>query len=117
MKEKRKFKRFPAQLSARCLVGSEKEWLNCSIINISRDGMGIEVRLQERIPPDLILKFKIIIPEKVDLIETTGILKWVKELKEEMGFVGGVELFNIDSEEARTLLDYANENLPRKEKK
>ena len=107
MEEKRKFKRLPVQLSASCLVGSEKEWLNCSIINISRDGMGIEVRLQEKIPPDLILKFKIIIPEKVDPIETTGILKWVKEQKEEMGFVGGVELFNIDSEETRTLLDYA----------
>jgi len=77
MEEKRKFKRLPVQLSTTCLVGSEKELLNCSISNVSRDSMGIEVYLQEIIPAGLILKFKIITPEKEEPIETTGILKWV----------------------------------------
>lgn len=107
MEDRRKFKRFPVQLSARYLVSSEKEWFNCTIINISRDGMGIEVRLQESIPRGLILKFKIIIPKKVEPIETSGILRWSKKLQGEMGFAGGIELFNKDSEETRTLLDYA----------
>ena len=106
MEDRRKFKRFPVQLRARYLVSSEKEWFNCSIINISRGGMGIKVYLQESIPPGLILKFKIIVPKKVEPIETTGILKWIKELKGKKLFVGGVELFKKDSEDARVLVDY-----------
>ena len=107
MEDRRKFQRIPLQLSARYLVGNKKEWFNCSIINISRDGKGIKVYLQEKISPGLILKFKIIVSKKVEPIETSGILRWSKKLQEEMAFIGGVELLNKDSEETRTLLGYA----------
>ena len=96
-------------------MGSEKECVNCSIINISRDSMGVEVYLQERIPPHLMLQFKIKVPAKKEPIKTTGILKWIKELKGKKLFVGGVELFNIDSEETRALLDYACDKWSEKE--
>ena len=108
MEERRKSKRLPVHLSAKCLVGSEKDWLNCFIINVSSDGLGIEVSLQEKLPPGLILKFKIIVPKKEEPIETSGILRWFKKLQREMAYIGGVELFNKGSEEARILVDYAH---------
>ena len=108
MEDRKKSQRFPVQLSARYLVSSKKEWFNCSIINISRDGMGVEVYLQESIPPNLILQFEIEVLKKKEPIETSGILRWSKKLQGEMAFIGGVELFNKDSEEARILVDYAN---------
>jgi hypothetical protein len=37
MEERRKHKRFPVQLSTRCLGGSEEEWVNCSVANVSRE--------------------------------------------------------------------------------
>ena len=86
-------------------MGSEKGCVNCSIINISHDGMGVEVYLQEKIP------------SKKEPIKTTGILKWIKELEGKNLFVGGVELFNIDSEETRALLDYAYDKWSEKELK
>ena len=110
MEDQRKFKRLPVQLSARCLAGSQDEWASCSVTNVSREGMGIEVHLQEKIHPGEILQFKIIIPAKEELIKTTGTVTWSKELKEKMSFVGGIKFFNIESEEIWNLLEYAYTN-------
>jgi hypothetical protein len=49
--------------------------------------MGVEVYLQERIPPNLILQFEIKVPAKKEPIKTTGILKWIKDLKGKKLFV------------------------------
>jgi hypothetical protein len=110
MEERRKFRRFPVQLSARCLGGSEEEWVDCPVTNVSREGMGIEVFLLERMHPGEILQFKITIPTLEEPIKITGTLTWVKELEEQAGYIGGIEFFNIDSEEIWILLDYANED-------
>jgi hypothetical protein len=77
---------------------------------VSREGMGIEVHLQEKIHPGEILQFKIIIPAKEELIKTTGTVTWSKELKEKMSFIGGIKFFNIESEEIWDLLEYAYTN-------
>lgn len=111
MEERRKHKRFPVQLSARCLGGSEEEWVNCSVANVSRESMGIDVYLQKRIDPGEILQFKIIMPAKEEPIKTTGELVWIKELKDKMGFVGGIKLLNVASEEIWTLLDHARKEV------
>ena len=113
--DKRKFKRFPIQLGALYLEEFGKEWKGCSVVNVSREGMRIEAYLKERIYLGEILQFKIIIPAKEEPIKTTGTLMWIKELKEKMGFVGGIKLFDIASEEIWTLLDYASENWAGKE--
>jgi len=116
IEDRRKFKRFLVQLSARYLEEFEKEWKGCTVINISREGMGIEVYLRERIHPSSILQLEMIIPTKEEPIKVKGILRWIKELNQEMNFVGGIELTKIDSEDKWTLMDYAYDNWPRKEK-
>ncbi len=110
MGERRKFRRFPVQLRAKCLGASEEEWIDCPVTNVSREGMGIDVFLQERIQPGEILQFKITVPTQEEPIKITGTLTWVKELEEKAGYIGGIEFFNMDSEKVWTLLDYANEN-------
>jgi len=117
MEDRRKFKRTPVQVSARCLWASKEEWINCSVTNVSREGMGIEVHLQEKIPPGEMLQFKITIPTKEEPIKTTGTLMWIKEPTGEWGFIGGIKFINIDSEEIWTLLEYAKENWLRNGKK
>ena len=113
--DRRKFKRFPTQLSARYLEEFGQEWKSCTVINISREGMGIEVYLRERIHVGSIIKLEIIIPTKDGPIRATGILIWLKEFDSKMNFVGGVKFTKIDSEDKWILLDYAYANWSRKE--
>ena len=110
MEDRRKYERFPVHLSARCLGSSKEDWADCSVTNVSREGMGIEVFLQEKINPGEILQFKIIVPAKDEIIKTTGTVTWSRELKEKMSYIGGIKFFNINSDEIWTLLNYANDN-------
>lgn len=116
--DRRKFKRFPIQLSTRYLEENKKEWQDCSVINISREGMGIEVYVRERIQMGSILQLEIVVPIKNEPLYVVGTLMWIRELKEnpKFNFVGGVKLITIDPEDMWTLLDYAYEDWCKEEK-
>ena len=104
-------------MSARYLEENEKEWKECSVINISREGMGIEVYVRERIHIGSIIQMEIVVPSKGEPIGVIGTLMWIKELKEnpKFNFVGGVMLITIDPEDKWTLTDYAYKDWYRKE--
>ena len=108
VEERRRFKRFPIKLNAKYLLGeNHKKWKPFMVINISREGMGMEVYLQERIPIDSVLQIEIIVPEKEKPVMAIGVLKWIKELEKKMNYLGGVDLTKIDSRDKWMLLDYA----------
>jgi c-di-GMP-binding flagellar brake protein YcgR len=108
VEERRRFKRFPIKLNAKYLLGeNHKKWKPFMVINISREGMGMEVYLQERIPIDSILQIEIIVPEKEKQVMAIGILRWIRELEKKMNYLGGVDLTKIDSRDKWMLLDYA----------
>ena len=108
VEERRRFKRFPIKLNAKYLLGeNHKKWKPFMVINISREGMGMEVYLQERIPIDSILQIEIIVPEKEKPVMAIGVLKWIRELGKKMNYLGGVDLTKIDSRDKWMLLDYA----------
>ncbi|MBW1824348.1 MAG: PilZ domain-containing protein [Deltaproteobacteria bacterium] len=108
VEERRRFKRFPIKLNAKYLLGeNHKKWKPFMVINISREGMGMEVYLQERIPIDSILQIEIIVPEKEKSVMAIGILRWIRELDKKMNYLGGVDLTKIDSRDKWMLLDYA----------
>jgi len=117
MDDRRKYKRFPIELNARYLSEeNQKELRGCTVIDVSRGGMGIEVYLQEKIQIGSTLQLEIIIPIKEEqTIKATGILKWIRELEEKMNFLGGIELITIDPEDKWTLLDYAYDNWSKRE--
>jgi hypothetical protein len=88
MEDKRKYHRFSIKLQARYLQEDDhQEWKDCTVSNISRKGMGIEVYLREKISIRTILQLKIIAPKREKLIKARGFLKWIKDLKGKKLFV------------------------------
>ena len=111
MEDKRKYKRFQIDLNAKYLLEENpKGWKGCTVVNINRDGMGIIVYLRERIPIGSLLQFEIMFPPQEEPIKAIGVLRWIKEQREEMNFPGGIEFTKIDPEDKWTLLDYAYDN-------
>ena len=112
--DRRKYKRFPVELSARYQRDNKTAWKGCTVTNISRGGMGIIVYLQEKIPLESPLVLEIIFPPKEKQIKATGILRWLEEGKDI--FIGSVEFTEIDPEDKWVLLDYAFDEWSKKEK-
>jgi len=108
IEDRRKFKRFPLELAGRYLLEANlREWKSCSVVNVCREGMGIEVSFREKVEIGSIMQIEIKVPEKKKPVITKGILKWIRELEKINNFLGGVELTKVNSEGKWTLLDYA----------
>jgi c-di-GMP-binding flagellar brake protein YcgR len=118
MKDQRNFKRFVIELDAKYLLEENpKEWKGCTVVNVSRGGMGIEIYLQEKVPIGSMLQIEITISSKDDPIITAGVLRWIKELVEDKNYLGGVEFAEIDAEDKWKLLDLAYDNWSEEEEK
>ena len=91
MEGKRKSRRFTTNLKAQYVLGrsqeSEKE---CTVINVSGNGAGLEFYTHEKIDTNTDIDLQIFAPEATDPIHVKGILRWVKH--GEKDFVGGVEV-------------------------
>ena len=112
MKDRRKFIRFPVRLSARYSEENNEDWKQqCSIVNISREGMGVTVYLKTKLSLGCMLKFMADVPEREKSVSFSGTLNWIKALKEDpdYNYKGGIKLITIDSEDKWVLLDYAYE--------
>lgn len=111
MEDRRKFIRFSVRLSARYSEENQDKWNQCSIINISREGMGVVVYLKEKIHLGSILNLMIDVPGKKAPVFVTGTLSWIKELKgdPEFSYKSGIQIITIDSEDKWILLDYSYE--------
>ena len=117
VRDRRKYIRFPVQLIARYSEENEEEWHECSAINISREGMGINVYTFREIPLGTAIRMEIIVPVKSDPIYLWGALVWLKEIKRnpKFNYLGGVKVTTIDSDDKWALLDYAYEEWDWKE--
>jgi hypothetical protein len=112
MEDNRKFTRIPAQLSARYSKSDKEEWKDCSVVNISHEGMSVGVYSQEKIAI-----YSISVPVKKEPIASMGTIMWVKKLKgdKKFKFLCGVKLIAINPEDTWTLLDYAHQDGHKKE--
>jgi hypothetical protein len=112
VKDRRKFIRFPVQFVA-FYSEEDKEHTRqqCSIVNISREGMGVTVYLKSELSIGCILKLMADIPGREKPVSFTGTLNWIKALKKDpdYNYKGGIKLISIDSEDKWALLDYAYE--------
>jgi hypothetical protein len=100
------------RLSARYSEENNEDWKQqCSIVNISREGMGVTVYLKTKLSLGCMLKFMVDVPEREKSVSFTGTLNWIKALKEDpdYNYKGGIKLITIDSEDKWVLLDYAYE--------
>ncbi|MBW2574009.1 MAG: PilZ domain-containing protein [Deltaproteobacteria bacterium] len=111
MENRRKFIRFPIKFSARYSKENENRWNQCSVIDISREGMGVIVYLNEKIHLSSILNLIIDVPGKKAPVSVAGTLAWIKEFEgnPEFNYEGGIKLITIDSEDKWLLLDYSYE--------
>lgn len=109
MEERRKFIRFPVGLTARYSESNLDDWKECSVIDISREGMGMSIYAREHISEGSILQMEISLPVQDAPIAVKATLIWIRESQADPGFnyLGGVKLLSIRPEDKWTLMDYA----------
>ncbi|MGD9232518.1 MAG: PilZ domain-containing protein [Desulfobacterales bacterium] len=118
MKDRRKFIRFPVRIRAQYSEENHEEGeTQCSIVNISREGMGVTVYLKAKLSMGARLKFMVDVPGSEKSVSFTGTLNWIKALKRDpdYNYKGGIKLTAIDTEDKWTLLDYAYETWKEKQ--
>ena len=91
MENIRRFKRYPTQREARFFLrGDAGKGEECTIINVSRKGMGILFHTDKKINVGTTIRFDVPIATSFEAISVRGMLKWLD--KTEADFIGGVEL-------------------------
>ena len=92
MEDKRKFNRCFTQLEAKYFLEEEQKgsWEECTVINISRKGMGIEFHTRKKINTGSIIHLAIIVSGEPDPIMIKGVFEWIKQ--KENYFISGIEL-------------------------
>ena len=98
MEDGRGFIRFFSQLKARYITEDiEKDWKECTIINVNRKGMGVKFNTRERINEGSTILFEISVPSELEPVQASGILKWINEGANY--FVGGIEFPELLNED------------------
>jgi len=110
LEDKRKFIRFPIQLSARRLRGGKKEWKGCYIFNVSRDGIGIDFQGEKKLRLGSIMQLEMTHPTKKEPINVMGTLMWAKAYNKHQDFIGGVRFITINPKAKWHMLEYAYDN-------
>ena len=108
MDEKREFPRFIIELNAKIITEDGKESL-CKLIDISKEGIRIELFSKEKIEIGTGVKIEITAPEKESLINSSVIIMWITELDDNTEYhylVGGL-FSEIASKDKDYLLDQA----------
>lgn len=91
MEERRKSKRFTINLKAQYSQEERKgKGKECTVINISRTGAGLELYTSEKIIVGTTLFFEMFAPEVIGPTKVEGIVRWVKQGKKD--FIGGIEV-------------------------
>ena len=89
----RKYERYPTQREARySLSDSNGHGQACTIVNISRKGMGIIFHTDVKIDVGAIIRVEVPIAGSSESIVTSGTLQWFDTM--EIDIIGGIELIN-----------------------
>ena len=86
--KKRRFGRFSTKLKAQYLMEGEKEWKECTVINMSREGMGIIFQASEKMEVGSTIYVMIHMPTESKPINAKGILKWIEKRGDDS--IGGI---------------------------
>ena len=103
MEERRQSKRFAIHLKAHYFLKERKEGRECTVINISRSGVGLEFYTAEEVVAGSTLLIKISTAKSLETTEVEGIVKWVTH--GEKDFVSGIEATSqLDEERLASLI-------------
>ncbi len=94
MKNRRNFSRLGTQLKAKYfLKGRRESWGKCTVIDVSRKGMGIIFLTREKINVGSTVLLEIAVSTELKPVHVVGILRWTRQKGND--FVGGVESTKI----------------------
>jgi len=100
----RKYKRYPTQREARYfLENTIADGQVCTIVNVSRKGMGIIFHTDEEIRVGTIIEIEVPITKPLESIIVRGTLRWFDRM--EIDMIGGIELINDLSDIQLSSLD------------
>jgi hypothetical protein len=91
MEERRGFPRFSTKLKGQYLLEERTgDWGECTIVQISVKGMGVEFHSQEKINEGSTVHLAITASKEPDPIIVKGVLKWIKQKRNDS--IGGIAL-------------------------
>ena len=91
METTRRYPRFVTKLKGRYLLEEKTgDWGECTIVNISLKGMGVEFHTQEKINEGSTVSLAIIVPKESEPVMVNGVLRWIKQRKNDA--IGGIEI-------------------------
>jgi len=94
MDNRRRFGRFDAQLEAQYFIKEKKGGSGkCTIIDVSRQGVGIKFSKHENINVGSNIHLEITVPTELEPIGIRGVLKHIKQKGDD--FFGSVELNEV----------------------
>jgi hypothetical protein len=97
MNERRQLRRFSLKLKAHYTFEDKKDnWKECSIIDVTYNGMGLKFHSRETIKVGTPVHLAIVIDEALSPVRLKGVIKWGGEGAD--GYVCGVELTEIMEE-------------------
>lgn len=89
---KREFSRFDTQLKSQFLLkGNGRDVKACTVLNISRKGMGLQFHTPEKISVGSSIHLEITVPASIEPFSAEGTVKWINQKDSE--FIGGIEWF------------------------
>lgn len=93
MEEKRKFGRFLTNLAAHYFSEDQRgNWEKCTVINISRKGVGIKLQTAQKMDIGSVIHLAILVPQEPDPVMVKGMWRWIKQKGN--SFIGGIELID-----------------------
>jgi len=97
LENRRKFSRFDTHMQAQYFLEEKNRCReDCTVIDISRKGMGIRFSTNEKISVGSTIHLEISIPTELESINVKGILKRINQ--RENDFIGGLEWFLVHRE-------------------
>ncbi|MFC1591709.1 PilZ domain-containing protein [Thermodesulfobacteriota bacterium] len=108
MEQRRKFQRFPVVLPSRAVDSLGRDG-KCSVIEISRGGITLQVNQPKCITAGAMLLLEITIPDRGKPAYAVITLKWLKmvEGRSEDGYFAGGQVSMVTPEDMTELMDYA----------
>ncbi len=98
MVEKRQSKRFTTHLKARYFREAQREDRTaCTVINISRNGAGLEFYTSDDIDINTTITLELLLPGVANTIAIRGIVRWLRQGKKDS--IGGMEVVSAEDKE------------------
>lgn len=94
--KKRCFTRYDTNISAQYCPDGNGKWQPCTVIKLSRKGIGLSIPTKEAPALGALLNFKLATAKTSECVNLRGTVKWIESA--DNGYTGGIELCEIVDE-------------------